>query len=166
VPSSGDAVCCRFPVFLSESSETLRTKLHNCTSLVHSAGLAALLPYLVQLVGEGATPTAAVCRHTKHWHRHQPPFVTQIVCARMHDAGLAALVPYLVQMVGEGVAGGLRDMGRLSRLLAATRALLANPHLGLAPYLHQLLPPVLTCLVARRLGVRGCRSILKPNPET
>jgi len=84
----------------------------------------------------------------------------------MHDAGLAALVPYLVQMVGEGVAGGLRDMGRLSRLLAATRALLANPHLGLAPYLHQLLPPVLTCLVARRLGVRGCRSILKPNPET
>lgn len=63
------------------------------------------------------------------------------------------MVPYLVQSIGEGVATGLRDVPRLLRLLSAIRALSSNPTLDLVPYLHQLLPAVLTCLVAKRLGV-------------
>ena len=35
---------------------------------------------------------------------------------------------------------------------SAARCLVANPHLQLANYLHQLMPAVMTCLVARRLG--------------
>ena len=31
-------------------------------------------------------------------------------------------------------------------------ALLSNPHLDLGPYLHKLMPAVMTCLLTRRLG--------------
>ena len=34
----------------------------------------------------------------------------------------------------------------------AARALVANPHVHLEPYLQQLIPAVMTCLVAKRLG--------------
>lgn len=29
-----------------------------------------------------------------------------------------------------------------------------NPHLDLSPYLHQLMPALMTCLVAKRMGVQ------------
>ena len=76
------------------------------------------------------------------------------------------MVPYLVQAIGEGVSGGLKDLRRLRLLLGAVAALLANPTLDVAPYLHQLLPPVLTCLVARRLGVSKMEGGLSLRPET
>lgn len=87
-----------------------------------------------------------------------PPIV-----GRAGHAGLAAVVPYLVQAVGEGVAGGLRDAPRLGRHLAAVRALVGNPTLDLLPYLHQLLPAVLTCLVAMRLGVPTVSPLAVPS---
>ena len=38
-------------------------------------------------------------------------------------------------------------------MLQALQSLLANPHVQMEPYLHQLMPAVLTCLVGKKLGV-------------
>ena len=38
-------------------------------------------------------------------------------------------------------------------VLQALQSLLANPHVQMEPYLHQLMPAVLTCLVGKKLGV-------------
>ncbi|EKM79555.1 hypothetical protein AGABI1DRAFT_74664, partial [Agaricus bisporus var. burnettii JB137-S8] len=71
-----------------------------------------------------------------------------------HDAGLQALLPYLVRWVGEGVAGvlktGKQDDGDgkvLEVLMDVVSALLENKTLFVEPYLHQLLPPILSTLL-------------------
>ncbi|OCH87967.1 TAF-domain-containing protein [Obba rivulosa] len=71
-----------------------------------------------------------------------------------HDAGLQALLPYLVRWVGEGVVAALRggvqseaDGRVLEVFLDVTGALLDNPTLFVEPYLHQLLPPLLSVLL-------------------
>lgn len=71
-----------------------------------------------------------------------------------HDAGLQALLPYLVRWVGEGVVGTLKEGlqsdndGRvLEVLLDVIAALLDNAALFIEPYLHQILPPVLSTLL-------------------
>ncbi|KAN0139431.1 TATA box binding protein associated factor (TAF) domain containing protein [Lactarius tabidus] len=71
-----------------------------------------------------------------------------------HDAGLQLLLPYLVRWVGEGVVGVLHDgaqddaSGRtLEVLLDVISALLENATLFVEPYLHQILPPVLSVLL-------------------
>jgi hypothetical protein len=39
--------------------------------------------------------------------------------------------------------------------LKCRQALLLNPSVALEPYLHQLMPPLLTCCMAKALGERG-----------
>ncbi|KAK9843667.1 hypothetical protein WJX81_001872 [Elliptochloris bilobata] len=68
------------------------------------------------------------------------------------DPGLHPLVPYFTQLIAEEVQRSLADLPRLHLLLQAAAALLANEHLDLERYLHQLMPAALTCCVARRLG--------------
>lgn len=70
-----------------------------------------------------------------------------------HVVGLHPLAPYLVQLVAAEVAAHLRSLPHLSLLLAALAALLTNPSVQMEPFLHQILPVVITCLVAKRLGV-------------
>eukprot|EP00891_Asterochloris_glomerata_P007197 jgi/Astpho2/7197/e_gw1.00113.34.1_t len=61
-------------------------------------------------------------------------------------------VPYFSQLITEEVKANLRDLPRLHLLLKALQSLLANPHVQMEPYLHQLMPAVLTCLVGKKLG--------------
>ncbi|KAJ7446180.1 transcription initiation factor TFIID complex 60 kDa subunit [Mycena galericulata] len=70
------------------------------------------------------------------------------------DAGLQALLPYLIKWVGDGVVRGLKDGGMsetdgkvLEVLISVTGALLANTTLFVEPYLHQMLPPILSTLL-------------------
>lgn len=70
------------------------------------------------------------------------------------DAGLQALLPYLVKWVGEGVVRALREEtdgeqeGRtLEILLDVVSAILENSTLFIEPYLHQLLPSILSVLL-------------------
>ncbi|KAJ7703078.1 TAF-domain-containing protein [Mycena rosella] len=70
------------------------------------------------------------------------------------DAGLQALLPYLIKWVGDGVVRGLKDGGMsetdgkvLEVLISVTGALLANRTLFVEPYLHQMLPPILSTLL-------------------
>jgi len=71
-----------------------------------------------------------------------------------NDAGLQALLPYLVRWVGEGVVtalkGGIQsdsEARTLGVLLDVIGAILDNNTLFVEPYLHQLLPPVLSTLL-------------------
>ncbi|KAF9046300.1 TATA box binding protein associated factor-domain-containing protein [Panaeolus papilionaceus] len=71
-----------------------------------------------------------------------------------HDAGLQALLPYLVRWVGEGVVGALKEGSHsesegkvLDVLMDVIAAILENSTLFVEPYLHQILPPILSILL-------------------
>ncbi|XP_071725690.1 transcription initiation factor TFIID subunit 6-like [Rutidosis leptorrhynchoides] len=68
------------------------------------------------------------------------------------DAGLHPLVPYFVYFVAEEVTRKLNNLHLLFALMRLVRSLLENPHLHIEPYLHQLMPSVMTCLVSKNLG--------------
>eukprot|EP01137_Pigoraptor_chileana_P019991 Opistho-2@81792 len=69
------------------------------------------------------------------------------------DPGLHQLLPYFCQFVLEKVTERLRDLPVLILLMRAVQALFANQSLFLEPYLHQIMPAILTCLVGK-LGLR------------
>ncbi|KAF8920164.1 transcription initiation factor TFIID complex 60 kDa subunit [Mucidula mucida] len=79
---------------------------------------------------------------------------TAALASLKNDAGLQALLPYLIKWVGEGVVGALKDGlqsendGRvLEVLLDVISSLMENKTLFVEPYLHQILPPILSTLL-------------------
>ncbi|KAF5726486.1 TATA box-binding protein-associated factor [Tripterygium wilfordii] len=70
------------------------------------------------------------------------------------DSGLHPLVPYFTYFIADEVSRGLHDYNLLFALMRLVHSLLQNPHIHIEPYLHQLMPSVVTCLVAKRLGNR------------
>eukprot|EP00850_Spirogloea_muscicola_P018120 SM000162S02398 [mRNA] locus=s162:315977:320001:- [translate_table: standard] len=68
------------------------------------------------------------------------------------DSGIHPLVPYFMEFVAAEVTGGLDDLSLLDSLMRVVQSLLQNPHIHLELYLHQLMPIVITCIVAKRLG--------------
>ncbi|KAB1219299.1 Transcription initiation factor TFIID subunit 6, partial [Morella rubra] len=70
------------------------------------------------------------------------------------DSGLHPLVPYFTYFIADEVSRGLNDYSLLFALMRIVQSLLQNPHIHIEPYLHQLMPSVVTCLVAKRLGNR------------
>lgn len=65
------------------------------------------------------------------------------------DAGVQPLLPYFVQCASETVAKNLDDEDRQYVALELIKALLTNQHIFIEPYLHQLMPPILTCLIGK-----------------
>ncbi|XP_068636655.1 transcription initiation factor TFIID subunit 6-like isoform X2 [Aristolochia californica] len=72
------------------------------------------------------------------------------------DSGLHPLVPYFTFFIADEVTRSLNDFPLLYALMRVVRSLLQNKHIHIEPYLHQLMPSVITCLVAKRLGNRLC----------
>ena len=68
------------------------------------------------------------------------------------QSGLAPLVPYLSKYVLRQATSSLRELPFLRAVLGLTAALVCSPYLPVEAHLHQLVPAVLTCLVAGRLG--------------
>ncbi|KAL8687856.1 MAG: hypothetical protein Q9218_006089 [Villophora microphyllina] len=68
------------------------------------------------------------------------------------DPGLHQLVPYFVQFIAEKVTHSLKSLFVLTQTMQLTSALLDNKSLHVDPYIASIIPPVLTCLVGRRLG--------------
>lgn len=71
------------------------------------------------------------------------------------DVGLHNLMPYFTQFITEETTQNLRDLPRLRVLIQTIRALISNPDINVELYLHQLMPSVVTCMVAKRL----CQSL-------
>ncbi|KAG6478412.1 hypothetical protein ZIOFF_061854 [Zingiber officinale] len=70
------------------------------------------------------------------------------------DSGIHPLVPYFSYFIADEVARSLNDLPILFALMRVVRSLLQNPHIHIEPYLHQLMPSIITCVVAKRLGSR------------
>lgn len=68
------------------------------------------------------------------------------------DAGLHPLVPYFIYFVADEVARNLNNFQHLFGLMRLVRSLVQNPYLHMEPYLVQLMPSVMTCLVAKSTG--------------
>ncbi|KAL9690050.1 hypothetical protein QQ045_010443 [Rhodiola kirilowii] len=68
------------------------------------------------------------------------------------DSGLHHLIPYFTYFVKDEVSRNLQKLPLLLALMRIVLSLLQNPHIHTEPYLHQLMPSVITCLVAKRLG--------------
>ena len=68
------------------------------------------------------------------------------------DPGIHPLAPYFAKFISDEVSSSLKNLGVLESLLSLVSSLLSNPHIGWEHYIHQLLPPILTCLVAKSLG--------------
>ena len=75
-----------------------------------------------------------------------------VFAALAADEGLEQLLPYLVSLIANEVPASLRNSPKLCLLLRAAHALVLNLSNNLEVYLHQLLPAVMTCLVAKQLG--------------
>ncbi|KAH9620319.1 hypothetical protein KSS87_021716 [Heliosperma pusillum] len=70
------------------------------------------------------------------------------------DSGLHPLLPYFTCFVADEVSRNLTKFDLLFALMRVVWSVLQNQHIHLEPYLHQLMPSILTCLVAKRLGNR------------
>ncbi|KAJ2375067.1 histone H4-like TAF Taf6, SAGA complex subunit [Coemansia sp. RSA 2611] len=67
------------------------------------------------------------------------------------DAGIHQLVTYFVQYIAMTVKNNLNNLETLRTAMAVAKALRRNPNLFVEPYMHQLIPSLLTCLVSKRL---------------
>lgn len=68
------------------------------------------------------------------------------------DPGLHQLLPYFVDYITEKVTHNLKSISVLETMLNLAHALLGNQTIFIDPYIHSLIPPLLTCLVAKKIG--------------
>lgn len=74
------------------------------------------------------------------------------------DTGLHQLVPYFIQFIAEQITHHLEDLELLTTMLEMIYSLLSNQSVFLDPYIHSLMPSILTLLLAKRLGGNGSKS--------
>eukprot|EP00873_Tetraselmis_striata_P024590 jgi/Tetstr1/444854/TSEL_032696.t1 len=78
-----------------------------------------------------------------------------VLASLANDPGLHPLIPYFTAYVTKKVEKNLKSLPMLSIILKVMRCLIVNAHIHIELYLHQLMPALLTCLVAKRLGAPG-----------
>jgi len=71
------------------------------------------------------------------------------------DPGLQELIPFMINYVTKNLYKHLGNPEHCRTLIRMAQALLANPHIHLELYLHQLLPAILTMVVAQRLSSKS-----------
>lgn len=77
------------------------------------------------------------------------------------DPGLHQLIPYFINFIMDRVTHNLDDTFTLRQMMELTNALIGNTTLFLDPYASPLSAPVLTCLMARKLGTDDGADALK-----
>ncbi|KAG7345166.1 TAF6 C-terminal heat repeat domain containing protein [Nitzschia inconspicua] len=68
------------------------------------------------------------------------------------DPGLQELVPFMINYVTKNLYKHVGNPEHCRTLIRMAHSLLVNPHLHLELYLHQLLPAILTMVVAKKLS--------------
>ncbi|CAD6271397.1 unnamed protein product [Miscanthus lutarioriparius] len=76
----------------------------------------------------------------------------EVLVSLAKDSGLHPLVSYFSYFIADEMA--LSDLPVLFALMRVVQSLLRNPHIHIEPYLHRLMPSMITCIVAKRLGHR------------
>ncbi|KAL3364698.1 hypothetical protein AABB24_013467 [Solanum stoloniferum] len=82
-------------------------------------------------------------------NKSNSPLFKEALASLATDPGLHPLVPYFTYFVADEVGIG---QFKSSNVTFVVWSLLQNSHLHIEPYLHQSMPSVMTCLVAKRLG--------------
>jgi transcription initiation factor TFIID subunit 6 len=111
---------------------------------VLSEELQAYFSNVVGAVHAFAEPPGADEAARQSWRR--------VVDSLRRDGGVQQLVPYFTQFIADEVQESLRQLPILRATLELCEALLHNDNVSVEPYLHQLMPPLLTCLVGKRLS--------------
>ncbi|RHZ44765.1 hypothetical protein Glove_709g16 [Diversispora epigaea] len=71
-----------------------------------------------------------------------------------HDTGLAQLLPYFIRFICEKIGQNIKKNSIIvNSMLNMTDSLINNNSLFPEPYLHQLMPAILTCVVRKKIGV-------------
>ncbi|KAJ3693230.1 hypothetical protein LUZ60_008710 [Juncus effusus] len=86
--------------------------------------------------------------------RPETPLFKEALMSLATDSGLHPLVPYFSYFIADEVSRSLNDLSVLFALMRVVQSLLNNPHIHIEPYLHQMMPSIITCLVAKRVGHR------------
>lgn len=68
------------------------------------------------------------------------------------DPGLHQLIPYFIQFISEQITHNLNNLSILITMLELIFAILDNANIFLDPYIHSLIPSILTLLIAKRIG--------------
>lgn len=68
------------------------------------------------------------------------------------DPGLHQLVPYFVQFIAETITHNLKNLNLLTTMLMLIYSLISNNSIFLDPYIHALMPCILTLLLAKHIG--------------
>jgi transcription initiation factor TFIID subunit 6 len=68
------------------------------------------------------------------------------------DTGLHQLIPYLVQFIAETITHNLKNLNLLTTMLMLIYSLISNTSVFLDPYVHALMPCILTLLLAKNIG--------------
>ncbi|OAX41681.1 TAF-domain-containing protein [Rhizopogon vinicolor AM-OR11-026] len=126
----------------SESRSTVKKQQQQQQQLVKQVLSRELQLYYTRLTSSLLPPTADSAKRTA------------ALASLRNDAGLQALLPYLIRWVGEGVVTALKEGAQseadgrsLEVLLDVVSAILENNTLFIEPYLHQLLPAILSTLL-------------------
>lgn len=69
----------------------------------------------------------------------------------LNESGMQQLVPYFVQHFNELVLKNLKDSHFLKVLISLYFSLLRNKFMFIDPYLHQIIPSLLTCVVGKSI---------------
>lgn len=70
-----------------------------------------------------------------------------------NDPGLHQLVPYLIQFVQEQISQNLKsNVPIVSTMLEVIHAMIDNPNIFIDPYIHQIVPCLLTPILCRYIG--------------
>ncbi|KAF9666490.1 hypothetical protein SADUNF_Sadunf16G0234600 [Salix dunnii] len=86
--------------------------------------------------------------------RSESAIFKQALLSLATDSGLHPLVPYFTNFIADEVSQNLNNFSLLFAVMRVARSLLQNPYIHIELYLHQLMPSIITCLVAKRLGNR------------
>jgi transcription initiation factor TFIID subunit 6 len=66
------------------------------------------------------------------------------------DPGIQALLPYFLQFMTDKITRHMKELPVMWTMMRLARSLLHNPHLFVEPYLHSLMPNIITCIVGKR----------------
>ena len=77
----------------------------------------------------------------------------------LNESGLQQLVPYFIQHFGDLIVKNLKDPEVLKVAIALNFSLIKNKHLFIDPYLHQIVPSLLTCVIGKSIEDDSVRKL-------
>lgn len=71
------------------------------------------------------------------------------------ESGIQQLIPYFVHFFNEEILKNLRHGEYLINVIRVYESLIKNQMIFIEPYMHQMLPSLLTCVVGKSIGMDG-----------